>query len=289
MDKIKDFEINSPRWLSLEDFEGEEWKPVKGFEGLYEVSNYGRIKFLSRSGRTDFIKRIISSKTRCNYWRVSIYHNGICKQYAVHRLVAIAFIPNPNNLPQVNHKDENKLNPIASNLEWCDQKYNSRYGTMPERMRRHMIRRRNEGYNIPKVVGGRGGIGGRKPITIYQYRTDGEYISSYKSQKEACKANNISTSNINDALKGRVGTAGGFVWSYTKDKEEIEKRLKRVKGKPRKRVTIPVAQYTLNGDYICTYPSALSAAKANNLYYGCILKCAKGKFHQYKGFRWKFV
>ena len=112
------------------------WKDIKGFEGIYQVSNEGRIKSLTRKVKANndgeytrlelVLTPMISSK---GYQRVSLCKNGVSKIALIHRLVAEAFIPNENNLPQINHKDENKLNNHAENLEWCDNRYNLRYSS----------------------------------------------------------------------------------------------------------------------------------------------------------------
>lgn len=114
----------------------EVWKPIKGFEGLYEISNLGRVKSLPKYTdskgypqlrKEKFLKPGKTGKKR-NYLAV-VLNNG--KSYKVHRLVAEAFIPNPNNLPLVNHKDENPANNRVDNLEWCTNKYNSQYSAKP--------------------------------------------------------------------------------------------------------------------------------------------------------------
>ena len=112
------------------------WKDIEGYEGLYQVSNKGRIKSLNRidSRGHKVNEKILSSKpNNKGYLRVHLYKNGKRKPFSVHRLVAIAFIPNPNNLLEVNHKDENKENNTVDNLEWCDRKYNANYGGRNER------------------------------------------------------------------------------------------------------------------------------------------------------------
>ena len=117
------------------------WKPVVGYEGLYEVSNWGIIKALPKidedghKRKERLLKPCYDSK---KYLIVKLSKNKITKNYKVHRLVAEAFIPNPNNLPQVNHKDENKTNNVVTNLEWCDAKYNNSYGTRKERISKSM-------------------------------------------------------------------------------------------------------------------------------------------------------
>ena len=100
-----------------------EWRDVVGYEGLYKVSTEGNIKSIRRN-------KILSQDTNQDgYKRVQLYKNKASKNYSVHRLVAQAFIPNPDNLPQVNHKDEDKSNNCVSNLEWITPKDNCNYGT----------------------------------------------------------------------------------------------------------------------------------------------------------------
>ena len=114
------------------------WKPVVGYEGLYEVSSYGRVRSLDRyDSRNRFLKgRILRlNDDGKGYLRVQLSSNGKAKMYSVHRLVAIAFLPNPDNLPEVNHRDEDKINNSVENLEWCDGKYNVNYGTRNDRIR----------------------------------------------------------------------------------------------------------------------------------------------------------
>ena len=114
----------------------EEWKDIKGYEGVYQVSNMGNVRTLDhfiidKSGRVQHIKaRILKLHTYPNgYKDVMLQNNGVAKRHLVHKLVAIAFIPNPNNLPEINHKDESRDNNCANNLEWCTRKYNCNYGS----------------------------------------------------------------------------------------------------------------------------------------------------------------
>lgn len=111
------------------------WKPIKGYEGLYEVSNLGNVRSCPRI-YTDSRGWVYHKKgqtlkylLRNHYNSVALCKNNKSAQKTVHRLVATAFIPNPNNLPQINHKDENKLNNHVDNLEWCTAEYNNNYGT----------------------------------------------------------------------------------------------------------------------------------------------------------------
>ena len=107
----------------------EVWKSIKGFEGIYEVSNFGRVRSIDRidcSGR-HLKAKVISSKSKCNYITCVLMKCGNRYTYRIHRLVAEAFIPNPLNLPVVNHIDGNKKNNHASNLEWCSYSENTKH------------------------------------------------------------------------------------------------------------------------------------------------------------------
>lgn len=108
--------------------EKEIWKDVKHYEGLYRISNFGRVWSVHKQ---DY--KVPHTKEN-GYMFVQLYKNGVMKNEYIHRLVALTFIPNPKNLPQVNHKDEDKSNNSVNNLEWCDCKYNNNYGTARERI-----------------------------------------------------------------------------------------------------------------------------------------------------------
>lgn len=112
----------------------EVWKDVKGYEGLYQVSNMGNVKSMNRfvkansNHKYQHIKeRLLKLNGGRKYTHVILCKNGTTKGYLVHRLVAEAFIPNPDNLPIINHKDENPSNNCVDNLEWCTYKYNNEY------------------------------------------------------------------------------------------------------------------------------------------------------------------
>lgn len=113
---------------------GEIWKPINETDGLYEVSNTGKVRSLNygNAGVTKELK--LSTEKQTGYVKVGLKdYNGKWRLCLVHRLVAKAFIPNPNSFPCINHKDEDKTNNNACNLEWCTYKYNSNYGTAVKR------------------------------------------------------------------------------------------------------------------------------------------------------------
>ena len=116
--------------------EGEVWKDVVGYEGIYQVSNKGnvyRVEWIGARGRECGGRALKPSYDKDGYFKVVLCKNGMMYHKRVHRLVAEAFIPNPNGLPQVNHIDEVKDNNNVENLEWCTSKYNSNHGTSIER------------------------------------------------------------------------------------------------------------------------------------------------------------
>lgn len=139
------------------------WKSVVGYENLYEVSSFGRVRSVDRTtiGKTAFsddslyhfkgkiLKQGNRKTSGMPYKQVVLYKNKEHKTVAVHRLVAETFIPNPDNLPQVNHKDENPSNNNVSNLEWCTCKYNVNYGTATDR---RALKTRNNAYNQKPVI-----------------------------------------------------------------------------------------------------------------------------------------
>lgn len=160
------------------------WKSIEGFEGLYEVSNSGKIKNKDR-----ILKQ---RKNNNGYFLVDLYKSGVRHQLLVHRLVAQAFVLNSNNSPFVNHKDENKENNNADNLEWCTQKYNMNYG------------------NVAKK------IGEANSKSVIQYDKHGNVVGKYNSIMCAERMTGISNGTICDCLRGRRKTAGGFKWCYEK-------------------------------------------------------------------------
>lgn len=124
----------------------EEWRDIEGYEGLYQVSNLGRVKSLARTaidrrGIPHYVNERILKQAfdKDGYCLVGLHKDRKIKSGKVHRLVASAFIDNPHNLPEVNHKDENKSNNNVENLEWCTPKYNINYGTCLDRIAKTIV------------------------------------------------------------------------------------------------------------------------------------------------------
>ena len=172
------------------------WRPVVGYEGLYEVSNMGNVKSLDWKGTGT--ERIMSPVNLNGYLRVLFNRNGKRKLKLVHRLVAEAFIPNPDNLPCVNHIDENKSNNHVENLEWCTHKYNINYGTA---MQRRCDTQTNK----------------NKSKEIYQYSLDGMLVKIWPSSKEIARQTDYGRSFICRCCrcKDRNKTAYGYIWRYS--------------------------------------------------------------------------
>ena len=121
----------------------EKFKPVQGYTGIYEISNLGRVKSLSRvierkdgNTRVTEDRIILPFTTKAGYSQIVLCKDGVRKKHYIHRLVALAFIPNDNPIEKivVNHKDENPINNTVGNLEWCTQRYNMRYGKMQAKL-----------------------------------------------------------------------------------------------------------------------------------------------------------
>lgn len=176
------------------------WKDVVDYEGLYKVSSFGRVKRVESKVKTclknlngvKIVKERIKTPIIINkYYSVHLCKEGKTQQCRIHRLVAKAFIPNPKNFPQINHKDENKLNNRVENLEWCSSKYNQNYGS------RSYKRIHSNTKEIAKI----------NPNTM-------EVVELYFSLMEASRKNNISFKAISRCANGKSKTSGGFIWKY---------------------------------------------------------------------------
>lgn len=165
------------------------WKDVKEYEGLYQISDEGQVKSLgnNKSRKEKILK---PTKNRDGYLQVPLCKNGKRKTIKIHRLVAEAFISNPDNLPEVNHKDENKINNCVENLEWCDRKYNINYGTGKKR-------------GAEKLS---------KPVK--QFDLQGNFIQEFSSIMEVERKYGYSQGNISSACSGRLRQVYNYRWSY---------------------------------------------------------------------------
>lgn len=178
------------------------WKDVPCFEGKYQVSSLGRLK---RYHNGKYV--IMAARHRGHsYLGVTLTKNEFKKDFYIHRLVAEVFIPNPNGLPQVNHKDFNKENNTIDNLEWCTGPENVKHYL--EHGKRKKQKGRKKGYKNHK----RCSCKGRKAIN--QYSLDGTLIKKWECAGQIQKELGIWHSNITDCCKGVSKQSHGYVWSY---------------------------------------------------------------------------
>lgn len=169
------------------------WLPVVGYEGLYEVSNLGRVRSLNYN-HTKQVRILNQHKTRKGYFLVDLWKNKKRKGYGVHRLVAEAFIPNWFEDQQVNHIDEDKTNNNVDNLEWCDCKYNNNHGS-----RNYRISKSNTNGKLSKVV--------------LQLTKTGELVREWPSSQEAGR-NGFRSSHIRSCCCGLRQYHKGYIWRY---------------------------------------------------------------------------
>lgn len=232
------------------------WKPIEGFEN-YEVSNLGNVRNIKKNKQ---LKKQLSK-----YYHVNLYDTyGKAYKKLIHRLVAIAFIPNPNNLPIVNHIDENKLNNCVKNLEWCSIKENVIHSSRPHP--------NDDRYK-------------QASKKILQYSLLGEFIKEWKSVSEASNYLGITASSISSCLKNKVKTSGGFQWKYYEEnyKIQINSSISKNSGKR------PINQYDLDGNFLKTWKSSKEIALSLKINTPKkIIDCCKGKLKDYKGYIWRY-
>lgn len=287
MEKLGQYrpEVNSQRWLDSSDLPNEIWKDIQGYEGVYQVSCYGRIKSLPRTKRgggfvcpAKIIKLYLGKAPKNDYYIVILQKNGTKSTKRVCRLVATAFVDNPLNLLQVNHIDENTHNDTAWNLEWCTAKYNCNYGEHPKKISKAAKERARNG----EYFGGKQYI---KVIPILQYDLDGNFICEFESVKEAREKY---SSRVQDCLSGKTTQAGGFQWKYkTQDAYplKIDAYVRNINQSLC--CSRPIKQLK-DGVVVATYGSIKEASAKTGFDYSGIKKCLNGTYKQTFGFTWEY-
>lgn len=234
------------------------WKKIiiNNQESIYSVSDNGQV-------RNDKTGRILKQRTSNEYCRVSLtMGHGQMKNFAVHRLVAEAFIPNPEHKEVVNHKDGQRNNNSVDNLEWCTQSENSKHA--------HQT----------------GLVGYQKKRPVRQFNLAGEWMMDFESATEAARQCDCQQGKITEVCMGNRKTAGNYQWRY------VDADIKELPS-----VDLPsctkkkVAQYTTDNKLVAVYESYKAAAKAVNGTSSAISRICSNTpgLHTHKGFIWKIV
>lgn len=223
------------------------WKDIEGYEGMYQVSNIGRVRALDRvkpnSGGQIAKGHILPQSDNGHGYRfVSLWKFNKGRRFYVHRLVASAFIPNPNNFPIINHKDENKSNNRYENLEWCTQKYNINYGNHMKRLKESYIAN-----------------GNNRPIDVYD--KNGAFLKTFDCSNEVCKELGVHRRGLYLVCQGVAKSYKGYRFAF--HGEPLKPYKKEGKAAP-----VSVLQYDNEGYLSACYDSMREAEKANNLYRG---------------------
>lgn len=191
------------------------WKDISGYEGLYQISNHGRVKSLARRIRNHsknrLSKEIIlkwynNGRGKIGYVNYMLCKNSKYKNMSGHRLVAIAFIPNPENKPFVNHKNGNTLDNHVSNLEWVTCSENNFHAYRVLKIKHPAKGKYGQNFHGTKYI-------------IYKYSLCGELLSEYYGINEASRETGLDNSSILKAAKGKIHTCGGFKWSLKRIKK----------------------------------------------------------------------
>lgn len=244
----------------------EEWKTIPDYEE-YQVSTHGRVKRLAYyknvcGGSKQYCEeRILKPQRRkLGYLAVNLSKNSIVKSFLIHRLVAAVFIPNPNNFPQINHKDENTSNNYVENLEWCDQKYNSNYGTS-----KHRIASKLKNGILSK--------------SVEQYDKRGTFINDFSSAMEASRQLGLTVSGIISCCNNykKHNTCGGFQWKYKDSDKEI------------RNIETTIVQLNKDNIIINTFSSITEASKYTNISRTSIANCLSNLSKTAGGYTWKKI
>lgn len=241
------------------------WKDIFSYDGLYQISNFGNVKSFHRHKDGKTLNPVIATD---GYRRIGLRKQNKSKYAAIHRLVASAFIPNPINLPEVNHIDGDKLNNNLLNLEWCDRYRNIQHA--------HSIGL----INIPK------GKDNCMSKQVIQFDLCGNFIKEWGSIGLAARELKISSGDISSCCTGRLQTANGYIWRHKEDAIEID--LKSIHRGSSKQVN----QLNSDGDIIHQYKSVVEATRKNEFpgsAEALIGACCRGKRKAAYGYIWEYI
>ena len=276
---MEEIVVKSKRYFDLTPYEGEIWKET-AYHG-YMISNYGRLKhlsydqFIDRTTYTQVIHHkehvLAPAANKQGYYHTRISVNRKLVDVRINRLVGLAFIPNPDNLPYINHKNEITGDDKVENLEWCDAVYNANYGTARERS--------TEGHRKKKID---------KWYSIKQYSREGDLLNVYNCKGDLEKKG-FTYQGVAKCCEHKNHTAYGFVWRYNDDPFSLIYKKRTVferdeTGHLKKR---PVVQYDLQGNYIQEHTSMTCAAEYMGGNTTMIGYCCNGKTPSAYGYIWR--
>ena len=249
----------------------EVWKDIKGYEGDYQVSNLSNVRSLrygnngpnQKGSGVKNLKQIVNS---AGYYIVNLYKNGKIKQHFVHRLVAEAFIPNPNMLNEIDHINTNKLDNKVFNLRWVTHKENIN-NPISSKKRISIVR---------ALLKGKTGKGALTHKSVIQYTLDGDFVKKWDCMMDACRFYKMDSGSLTRACQGEYHKVKGFAWRYVGD------------NPPAKRPKI-IHQYSLDGKFINSFVSISEAAKITGIKLHYICGCINGRHKTTGGYIWKRV
>lgn len=227
---------------------------IEGYEGLYAITEDGNVWSYRRN------KFLIAKMSNCGYMRVVLSKNNVTTNYSVHRLVAKAYIPNPNNYPCVNHKDENKLNNCVENLEWCTHKYNRNYGTLPEKLKGRKFSEATKQKISDALKGNHNALGVKRSE---------EYKQKLSQSKLGHEVSKATREKLSKANKGRTIS------------EETKHKMREA-SKLRQKPVLCIETRKI-------FESIAQAHQITNINGGHISDCCNGKRKTAGGYHWKFV
>lgn len=255
----------------------EEKKWIEGYEGLYQITSYGRV---ISADRYDKYNRHLGGEMKPqrtgayrDYWFVPLYKDGKVKQHFIHRLVAKAFIPNPENKRCVDHIDNDKSNNHVENLRWVTHK---------ENMNNTITRRRMKDESAKYISQ----AGADNPFSrrVAAYTLEGEFVGEYNSGGQAIEALGLpKNTDVGRVCRGERKHTHGYVFKYL---GEAKRKMVRVNNSVKMRK--PIQQLTLNGELVAEYESVTAAAKETGFLACNIGRVANKRWKSYMGFVWRY-
>ena len=281
--------IDYAKITDIDNLPGEIWYSmgiVDGvdYTGYYEASNLSRARSINRyiidkNGRVCFLKGKILKPTKENngYYTVSLKRKNI----NIHRIIGALFVENddPEHKTFINHKDENKLNNLPENLEWCTNKYNLFYGTAPERRAKTLKEKYANGeiiLNPPHI---------KKPVI--QTDLEGNYIKTWDGAIDV-EQYGYNSDMVNACCRQRTLTHKNCFWMYEKDftPENIESKIKKLQNITN--IPTKVVQLNIDNTLVKVWNS-ISETQQEGYRRGSVVKCCRGQRNKYHGYKWMYL